>query len=67
MSAPSPITPASFPFPSPAWLRKYGKPLLAPYYLTIAAVLGALTVGFVVVISLLILVTANFNALGWTE
>jgi len=43
------------------------KPYLAPYYLTVAAVLGAATVGFVVVIALLILVVANFNVLGLVE
>jgi len=43
------------------------KPYLIPYYLTIAAVLGALTAGFVVVIVLLILVVANFNVLALIE
>ena len=67
MSKPSVITPASFPFPSPAWLMKHVKTFLAPYYLTVAAVLGAITVGFVVVFVLLGIVTANFNVLGWVE
>ncbi len=43
------------------------QPYLAPYYLTLAAVLGALTVGFAVVVGLLILVVANFNVLGLVE
>lgn len=43
------------------------KPYLAPYYLTVAAVLGAITAGFAVVFVLLILVVANFNVLGWIE
>ena len=43
------------------------KPFLAPYYLTVAAVLGAITVGFAVVTVLLVLVATNFNVLGWME
>jgi len=43
------------------------KPYLAPYYLTVAALLGAITVGFVVVTVLLVLVVTNFNVLGWIE
>jgi hypothetical protein len=43
------------------------KPYLAPYYLAVAAVLGAITVGFGIVFVLLGLVTANFNVLGWME
>ena len=46
-----------------AWV----KPYLAPYYLTVAAVLGAITVVFVVITVLLVLVVANFNVLGWIE
>ena len=42
-------------------------PYLAPYYLTVAAVLGAITVVFAVVTVLLILVVTNFNVLGWIE
>jgi hypothetical protein len=43
------------------------KPYLAPYYLTVAAVLGAITAGFAVVFVLLVLVVTNFNVLGWIE
>jgi hypothetical protein len=43
------------------------KPYLAPYYLTVAAVLGAITVGFVVVTTLIVLVVTNFNVLSWIE
>jgi hypothetical protein len=67
MSKPSFMTPASVPFPSLAWLRTEGKSFLAPYYITVAAVLGAITAGFAVVFVLLIIVTANFNVLGWME
>jgi hypothetical protein len=67
MANPPFITPVSAPFPSPAWLAKHGKKFLAPYYLTVAGVLGAITVVFVVVIALLILVVAQFNVLGLIE
>jgi len=68
MATPSP----SAKTPEPKALRPYGpmeilKPYLIPYYLTIAAVLGALTAGFVVVTVLLILVVANFNVLALIE
>ena len=49
------------------WVKEHAKPYLAPYYLTVAAVLGAITVGFVVVFVLLGIVAANFNVLGWIE
>jgi hypothetical protein len=67
MSTPSAATPTSAtakPALSPLELLK---PYLAPYYLTVAGVLGALTVGFVVVIVLLAIVAANCNVLGWVE
>lgn len=67
MSTPSPAAPASAPTPPKFCLMKIVKPYLALYYLTVAAVLGAITVGFVVVTVLLILVVTNFNALGWVE
>jgi len=67
MSKPSFITPASFPFPSPTWLKTEGKAFPAPYYLTVAAVLGAITVGFVVLTVLIVLVVSNFNVLSWIE
>jgi hypothetical protein len=51
----------------PGQVMQVIKPYTAPYYLTIAAVLGALTAGFVVVIVLLILVATNFNVLGLIE
>jgi hypothetical protein len=46
---------------------RYIKPLLTPYYLTVGAILGAVTVGFAVLITVLVIVAANFNVLGWME
>jgi hypothetical protein len=43
------------------------KPYLVPYYLTLLGLIGAITVGFVVLIGLLVLVVTNFNVLGWME
>jgi hypothetical protein len=65
MSTPAPAVEAPRPFAIRA--KEFVTPFLAPYYLTIFGLLGALTTGFVVVILLLILVAANFNLLGWTE
>ena len=67
MSEPTLITPASAPFPSPAWLRKHGKAYLTPYYLTLAAVLGVATVAFVALIVVVVLIATNFNVLGAVE
>ena len=67
MPTPSPAAPATAP-PRPQFcLMERVKPYLAPYYLAVAAVLGAITVGFGIVFVLLGLVTANFNVLGWME
>jgi hypothetical protein len=63
MSTPSPTAPTAKPY-CPVELIK---PYLVPYYLTVAAVLGAITAGFAVVFVLLILVVTNFNVLGWME
>jgi hypothetical protein len=43
------------------------EPFLAPYYLTVAGALGAITVAFLVVFLVLILLATNFNVLGWME
>ncbi|MCE0523175.1 MAG: hypothetical protein LV480_09725 [Methylacidiphilales bacterium] len=67
MSTPSPANKASAPVARPYCPIELMKPFLVPYYLTIAAVLGAITAGFVVVTALLILVVTNFNLLGWIE
>jgi len=67
MPTPSPITPASFPFPAPAWLMERLKPFLAPYYLIIGAALGAITAAFVALTVVLILIATNFNVLSLIE
>ena len=71
MSTPSPAAQASAPNPKKycpvVWVKEHAKPFLVPYYLTVAAVLGAITVGFAIVFVLLAIVTANCNALGWVE
>jgi hypothetical protein len=67
MATPSSATPVPAPTAPPVPLMERVKPFLAPYYLTIVAVLGALTLGFVIVIALLILVVTNFNVLGLIE
>ena len=43
------------------------KPYLVPYYLTLAAVLGGLTVGFLVLTLVIVLIATNFNLLGFIE
>jgi hypothetical protein len=65
MSTPAPAaqTPASKPYCPIERL----KPYLVPYYLTVAAVLGAITAVFAVVTVLLVLIVTNFNVLGWIE
>jgi len=68
MFAPSPTAQAPAPKSSPVELvSKKLKPYLVPYYLTVATVLGAITVVFGIVTVLLILVVANFNVLGLIE
>lgn len=59
----SPAAPADKPYCPVEWVKKHA----TVYHLTVAAVLGAATAGFTVVIALLILVSTNFNVLGWTE
>jgi len=51
------------PFCPSTWL----KPHLTAYNLTVAAVLGGITAVFFTVIALLIIVSVNFNVLGWIE
>ncbi len=64
MSAP---TPAAYVPTMPKSWKEAITPYLAPYYLAVAGVLGAITTVFVIVIALLILVAANFNVLGLIE
>jgi len=71
MSTSSTAAPASAstnrPYCPIEWVKKHMTPYLAPYYLTVGAVLGAITVGFVVVTVMIIIVVTNFNVLGWIE
>ena len=67
MPTPSAAVPAPVPTRTKPSLMERVKPFLAPYYLTVATLLGAITVGFAVVTVLLILVVTNFNVLGWME
>ncbi len=67
MSAPAPVAKTAPQAPLPVRVKEVVAPFLAPYYLAIAGVLGALTVGFVVVVVLLMVVAANVNLLGWVE
>ncbi len=66
MSTPTTAATAT-PTTKPRTFVEILKPYLVPYYLTVAGAIGAITVGFVVVIALLIIVVANFNVLGWVE
>jgi hypothetical protein len=43
------------------------KPFLVPYYITVAAVLGAIPAVFAVATVVIVLVVTNFNVLGWME
>ena len=66
MSSPTPAVDAPVsnkPFCPGTWLR----PHLTIYNLTVASVLGGITVAFVTVIALLIITAINFNVLGWVE
>jgi len=71
MSTPSSSNPAPAPTDKPycpvEWAQKRLKPYAAPYYLTVAGVLGAITFGFVTITVLLILIVANFNVLSLIE
>jgi hypothetical protein len=64
---PSQVGPSGSVVPFKVRFFDWVKTLAVPYYIAIAAVLGALTAGFVVVIVLLILVATNFNVLGLIE
>jgi hypothetical protein len=65
MSTSSPAAQAPAP-KMPLFLERL-KPYMAPYYLTVAAVLGAITAVFATVTILLILIVSNFNILWWIE
>lgn len=63
MSSPAQATESSRPYCPIEWL----KPHLTTYNLTVASVLGGITVVFFTVIALLFITAINFNVLGWTE
>ncbi len=66
MSQPTASAPASKPnrpYCPSTWL----KPYLTPYYFTVAAVLGAVTAGFILLITVLLIIATNFNVLGAVE
>ncbi len=67
MSAPAAPFDAKQEKPFALKAKEFVTPFLAPYYLTIFAVLGGLTTAFVVVIVLLMVCAANVNFLGWVE
>jgi hypothetical protein len=52
---------------SMAGVKKRLEPYLVPYYLVYAGVLGAITVGFIVLTLIIVLVATNFNVLGLIE
>lgn len=51
----------------PRPFERYIKPFLNPYYLTVAAVLGAITTVFGALTAVLILIVTNFNILSLIE
>jgi hypothetical protein len=59
-------TTASTPAAAPT-LKKRLEPYLTPYYFFYASVLGALTVGFVVLTLIIVMVATNFNILSLIE
>jgi len=67
MSTPSPAAQATAPTSAKVYVMERVKPYLAPYYLVFAALMGAITVGFVVVTVLIVLVVTNFNVLALIE
>ncbi len=63
MSTPASAAPTKSEFSPKVWLLSH----LTPYHLTVAAVLGLATAGFTALIVVLLLISTNFNLLGWTE
>jgi hypothetical protein len=55
------------PEPGLAGVKKRLAPYLVPYYLTYGAVLGGITVVFVLLTVVIVLVATNFNLLGLIE
>jgi len=50
-----------------AGVKKSAEPYLVPYYLVFGALMGAITVGFIVLTLVIVLVATNFNVLGLIE
>ena len=65
-SAPEVTAPVTFP-EKLVWLQRRIQTHVRPYHLAMGAVVGLITVVFLVVIVLMILVATNFNVLGWIE
>jgi hypothetical protein len=65
-SSPEVTSPVTFPARL-AWLQHTIKARVKPYHLVMGAVIGLATVGFVVVIAVVILIATNFNVLGSIE
>jgi hypothetical protein len=58
---------SSFKETARALFERHLKPLLTPYYLAVAGLLGAATVGFLVLIAVLVIVSTNFSVIGFIE
>ncbi len=67
MATPASAKPASRPSPVSAWLKEHGKNFASPYYIVVGAVVGGITVGFIVLTLVIVLVATNFNVLGLIE
>jgi hypothetical protein len=68
MATPAPNTASKTTFADfAAGIQKRAKPYLVPYYLTLGAVLGAITTLFIVMTVVIVLVATNFNLLGLIE
>jgi hypothetical protein len=67
MATPASAQTTSLATNKPCPFERYVKPWLNPYYLTVAAVLGAVTTVFGVLTLVLILIATNFNILGLIE
>jgi hypothetical protein len=59
--------PSSAPTSSKPSALEIIKPYTAPFYLAVAGLLGAITVVFVIVVTLIVLVATNFNVLSLIE
>jgi hypothetical protein len=67
MATSTPATKADASTPAKPCLLERVKPFFVPYYLGVYGLLGAITVGFVILVAVIVLVATNFNVLGWME